>query len=58
MEFKDLFIGLKVKFKGQEETILGLTKNSALITLTKRSDRGINCTQWLDDIQIKKELSL
>lgn len=56
MEHKDLIVGGKVCYLGHNETVLKLTSNSALITVTKKSDKGINCTQWLDNIQIQKQL--
>lgn len=33
---------------GFEETVLGKTSTSILITQKKRTDKGINCDNWFD----------
>ena len=48
MNIEDLKIGMNIidKEDNFKETILELTKNSMLVTRTKRTKNGINCTNW------------
>lgn len=62
MKFEELYVGLKFIDKGSEfddkskaqETVVELTSNSVLITQTRTSDKGINCTSWVAGKDIEK----
>lgn len=39
---------------GKKEVVLETTSNSFLVTQTKLTDKGINCTQWFSDKDFTK----
>lgn len=46
------------KRTGKTEQVLDKTSNSFLITQTKLTDAGINCTQWFTDKEFERQFEV
>jgi hypothetical protein len=42
---------------GKDEVVLETTSNSYLVTQTKLTDKGINCSNWFTEAEFKKRFN-
>lgn len=49
---------VKDKITGKIETVFEQTSNSYLVTQTKLTERGVNCTNWFEEGTFKKRFEI